>query len=196
MALYRSPLTVTLWPSSFLKKYGPMIPPAHKAHQTDEEHAGMPRMAVIPDNVTTIRKMLMYNKRCTYQMVQKKLKIGSEAIHKLIHDELYMKKVSYRWVPHNLTSSPKEERVRIVEDAIQHLNRSRLIGDHRRINIINKLRTLSGSAMIHLQCIPSHVNLKYNGIADDPVKGGTSMTLVNEKPLTCLELYSKYVKPP
>ncbi|GFU79209.1 uncharacterized protein TNCV_2137321 [Trichonephila clavipes] len=34
MALYRSPLTVTLWPSSFLKKYVPMIPPAHKAHQT------------------------------------------------------------------------------------------------------------------------------------------------------------------
>ncbi|GFY33451.1 hypothetical protein TNCV_2227201 [Trichonephila clavipes] len=34
MALYRSPLTVTLWPSSFLKKYRPMIPPAHKAHQT------------------------------------------------------------------------------------------------------------------------------------------------------------------
>ncbi|GFU96223.1 DDE_3 domain-containing protein [Trichonephila clavipes] len=34
MALYRSPLTVMLWPSSFLKKYGPMIPPAHKAHQT------------------------------------------------------------------------------------------------------------------------------------------------------------------
>ncbi|GFV02792.1 hypothetical protein TNCV_2789771 [Trichonephila clavipes] len=28
MALYRSPLTVTLWPSSFLKKYGPMIPPS------------------------------------------------------------------------------------------------------------------------------------------------------------------------
>ncbi|GFV32446.1 hypothetical protein TNCV_1677321 [Trichonephila clavipes] len=35
MALYRSPLTVTLWPSSFLKKYGPMIPPVHKAHQTE-----------------------------------------------------------------------------------------------------------------------------------------------------------------
>ncbi|GFW93824.1 hypothetical protein TNCV_4221051 [Trichonephila clavipes] len=34
MALYRSPLTVMLWPSSFLKKYGPMIPPAHKVHQT------------------------------------------------------------------------------------------------------------------------------------------------------------------
>ncbi|GFX64378.1 uncharacterized protein TNCV_1413611 [Trichonephila clavipes] len=31
MALYRSPLTVTLWPSSFFEEYGPMIPPAHKA---------------------------------------------------------------------------------------------------------------------------------------------------------------------
>ncbi|GFX25309.1 hypothetical protein TNCV_1274691 [Trichonephila clavipes] len=36
MSLYRSPLTVTLWPSSFLKKYGPMIPPTHKAHQTND----------------------------------------------------------------------------------------------------------------------------------------------------------------
>ncbi|GFW86651.1 hypothetical protein TNCV_4334351 [Trichonephila clavipes] len=35
MALYRSPLTVTLWPSSFLKKYRPMIPQAHTAHQTN-----------------------------------------------------------------------------------------------------------------------------------------------------------------
>ncbi|GFU50548.1 hypothetical protein TNCV_4884111 [Trichonephila clavipes] len=34
MALYRSPLTVTLRPSSFLKKFGPMIPLAHKVHQT------------------------------------------------------------------------------------------------------------------------------------------------------------------
>ncbi|GFV30992.1 HTH_Tnp_Tc3_2 domain-containing protein [Trichonephila clavipes] len=34
MALYRSPLTVMLWPSLFLKKYGPMILPAHKADQT------------------------------------------------------------------------------------------------------------------------------------------------------------------
>ncbi|GFW30057.1 hypothetical protein TNCV_1696721 [Trichonephila clavipes] len=34
MALYQSPWTVTLWPSSFLMKYGPMIPPARKVHQT------------------------------------------------------------------------------------------------------------------------------------------------------------------
>ncbi|GFR29478.1 RNase H domain-containing protein [Trichonephila clavata] len=37
----------------------------------------------------------------------------------------------------------------------------------------------------------SHVNFKYDDVADDLAKGGTSMTQVNEEPLTYLELYSK-----
>ncbi|GFS62571.1 hypothetical protein TNCV_1263241 [Trichonephila clavipes] len=45
MALYRSPLTVTLWPSSFLKNYGSMIPPAHKAHPTKESETRQPLSA-------------------------------------------------------------------------------------------------------------------------------------------------------
>ncbi|GFR15726.1 uncharacterized protein TNCT_286851 [Trichonephila clavata] len=53
-------------------------------------------------------------------------------------------------------------------------------------------RTLleSGSAVFHLQRIPSHVNLKYDDIADGLTKGGTSMPQANEEPLTYLELYS------
>ncbi|GFY24459.1 hypothetical protein TNCV_1015071 [Trichonephila clavipes] len=52
MALYRSPLTLTLWPSSFLKKYGPMIPPAHKAHQTSAA-AFLEELSQIPTLKTT-----------------------------------------------------------------------------------------------------------------------------------------------
>ncbi|GFV68231.1 hypothetical protein TNCV_1875131 [Trichonephila clavipes] len=48
MALYRSPLTVTLWPSSFLKKYGPMIPPVHKVHQTTSTvHNSLPIFQIL-----------------------------------------------------------------------------------------------------------------------------------------------------
>ncbi|GFU70478.1 hypothetical protein TNCV_2511341 [Trichonephila clavipes] len=43
MALYRSPLTVTLWPSSFLKKDST----AHKAHQT---------VSVVVTNATCLTK--------------------------------------------------------------------------------------------------------------------------------------------
>ncbi|GFW43248.1 hypothetical protein TNCV_1350111 [Trichonephila clavipes] len=51
IALYRSPLTVTLWPSSFLKKYGPMIPPAHKAHQTFPHHLHQLKPIYFPLNI-------------------------------------------------------------------------------------------------------------------------------------------------
>ena len=35
-------------------------------------------------------------------MIQKELNIGSAAMHKTIHEELYMKKLVCRWVPHDL----------------------------------------------------------------------------------------------
>ncbi|PRD27596.1 UNVERIFIED_CONTAM: hypothetical protein NCL1_34918 [Trichonephila clavipes] len=79
----------------------------------NEEHTRRLRPVVIPDNVSAIRKMLMDNNRCTYQMIQKGLNIGSAAIYKIIHEELNMKKVVCLWFPHNLTEHQKEERVRI-----------------------------------------------------------------------------------
>ncbi|GFV13757.1 uncharacterized protein TNCV_3957721 [Trichonephila clavipes] len=50
----------------------------------EEEHAGRP--AVIPDNVSVIRKMLFEDNRCTYQRKQKEFNFGSTA--KIIHEEL------------------------------------------------------------------------------------------------------------
>ncbi|XP_071037148.1 histone-lysine N-methyltransferase SETMAR-like [Parasteatoda tepidariorum] len=100
----------------------------------DEEHTGWPPSAVIPDNVSAIRKMLKDDNRCTYQIIQKEHNIGSAAIHKIIHEELYMKKVVCPWVPHNLTEHKKEERVRISKETLKMLND----GGHR---IISKIIT-------------------------------------------------------
>ncbi|PRD30900.1 UNVERIFIED_CONTAM: hypothetical protein NCL1_25016 [Trichonephila clavipes] len=52
----------------------------------DEEHTRRPRPAVIPDNVSAIRKMLMGDNRCTYQMIRKELNFGTAAIYKIIHE--------------------------------------------------------------------------------------------------------------
>ncbi|GFV16925.1 histone-lysine N-methyltransferase SETMAR [Trichonephila clavipes] len=59
----------------------------------DEEHTEGPRLGVIPDNVSGMRKLLMDGNRCTYQIIQKELNFGSTAIYKIIHEELLMKKV-------------------------------------------------------------------------------------------------------
>ncbi|GBN74568.1 hypothetical protein AVEN_122253-1 [Araneus ventricosus] len=49
----------------------------------------------------------------------------------------------------------------------------------------------SSKATEHCTWIPSHVNLKYNGIADGLAKEGTTMPQANVEPLTYLELYSR-----
>ncbi|GBM50698.1 hypothetical protein AVEN_45966-1 [Araneus ventricosus] len=59
------------------------------------------------------------------------------------------------------------------------------------MDIFNKLRTLCNSCVLHLQWILSHVNLKYNDIADSLAKEGTTMPQAYVEPLTYLELYSR-----
>ncbi|GFV07970.1 uncharacterized protein TNCV_2772281 [Trichonephila clavipes] len=64
----------------------------------------------------------MDDNSCTYQMIRKELNIGSAALHKIIHEELYMKKVVCRRVPHNLSEHQKEGRVRINKETLKLLN--------------------------------------------------------------------------
>ncbi|GBM79807.1 hypothetical protein AVEN_29268-1 [Araneus ventricosus] len=59
------------------------------------------------------------------------------------------------------------------------------------MDIFNKLRTLRNSCVLHLQWTPSHVNLKYNNIADSLAKEGITMPQAYIEPLTYLELYSR-----
>ncbi|GBN23859.1 hypothetical protein AVEN_25855-1 [Araneus ventricosus] len=55
------------------------------------------------------------------------------------------------------------------------------------MNILNKLKSLSVSYRIHLQWIPSHVNIQGNEIADALADDAS----VPSAPLTYLELFSK-----
>ncbi|GBO11984.1 hypothetical protein AVEN_84387-1 [Araneus ventricosus] len=75
--------------------------------------------------------------------------------------------------------------------SVQYLDNWRDVSDRRGMNIFNKLKTLCNSCVLHLQWIPSHVNLKYNDIADSLAKEGTTMPQAYVEPLTYLELYSR-----
>ncbi|GBM36336.1 hypothetical protein AVEN_212891-1 [Araneus ventricosus] len=70
---------------------------------------------------------------------------------------------------------------------VQYLDNWRGVSDWRGMDIFNKLRTLCNSC-VHLQWIPSHINLKYYDIADSLAKEGTTMPQAYVEPLTYLEL--------
>ncbi|GBM57860.1 hypothetical protein AVEN_258514-1 [Araneus ventricosus] len=74
---------------------------------------------------------------------------------------------------------------------VQYLDNWRDVSDRRGMDIFNKLKTLRNSCVLHLQWMPSHVNLKYNDIADSLAKEGTTMPQAYVEPLTYLELYSR-----
>ncbi|GBO07681.1 hypothetical protein AVEN_123545-1 [Araneus ventricosus] len=58
---------------------------------------------------------------------------------------------------------------------VQYLYNWRDVSDRRGMDIFKKLKTLCNSCVLHLQRIPSLVNLKYNDIADSFAKEGITM---------------------
>ena len=77
----------------------------HKGQSSllNDEYTGWPLSTVNPEKVLAIQGMLFDDNRCIYQVIRKELNIGSNATHKIIHKELYMKKLVHRWAAHDLT---------------------------------------------------------------------------------------------
>ncbi|GBM85654.1 hypothetical protein AVEN_150182-1 [Araneus ventricosus] len=73
---------------------------------------------------------------------------------------------------------------------VQYLDNWRDVSDRRVMDIFNKLKTLCNSCILHPQWMTSHVDLKYNDIADSLGKEGTTMPQAYVEILTYLELYS------
>ncbi|GBN94205.1 hypothetical protein AVEN_191002-1 [Araneus ventricosus] len=68
---------------------------------------------------------------------------------------------------------------------VHYLVNWRDVNDRRGMDIFNKLRTLCNSCVLHIQWIPSHVNLKYNDIAVSLViEGASSMAQTYVESLT------------
>ncbi|GBM99805.1 hypothetical protein AVEN_164189-1 [Araneus ventricosus] len=66
---------------------------------------------------------------------------------------------------------------------VQYLDNWRDVSDRRGIDIFNQLETLYNSC-VHLQWIPSHVNLKYNDIPGSLAKESTTMPQAYVEPLS------------
>ncbi|GFW80603.1 RNase H domain-containing protein [Trichonephila clavipes] len=77
------------------------------------------------------------------------------------------------------------------KSAIQHLSNWQSVRDNVGESILTKLKRLPTSHEIHLQWIPSHIDLEGNEIADTLVKAGARDLLEPSAPLTFLEIFSR-----
>ncbi|GFX17067.1 RNase H domain-containing protein [Trichonephila clavipes] len=94
----------------------------------------------------------------------------------------------------SLASLPNGKEIWILSDsrsAMQHLSDWQSVRDNVGVSILTKLKRLSTSHQIHLQWIPSHIDLEGNEIADTLAKAGACEVPETSAPLTFLEIFSR-----
>ncbi|KAG7295442.1 hypothetical protein JYU34_021619 [Plutella xylostella] len=83
---------------------------------------GQPKTAVTQDNIDGVRQLIKEDRHVTYEQIRASLSIGMTAIQTILHEELGVKKLVSRWVPHRLTEEQKSARVNWCRSALQRFN--------------------------------------------------------------------------
>ncbi|GFY28870.1 uncharacterized protein TNCV_4720021 [Trichonephila clavipes] len=94
----------------------------------------------------------------------------------------------------SLASLPTGKDICILSDsrsAIQHLSNWQSVRGNVGVSILTKLKRLSTSHQIHLQCIPFPIDLEGNEIADTLAKAGACEVPEPSASLTFLEMFSR-----
>ncbi|CAH1959522.1 unnamed protein product [Acanthoscelides obtectus] len=78
---------------------------------SDDPKVGAPKTAVTLENVDAVRKLIIQDKHVTYREIEASLNISKTSIKKNLHEELGVRKLVSRWIPHLLTEEQKAARV-------------------------------------------------------------------------------------
>ena len=89
-----------------------------------------PRTAITKTTITAIQDLVLTDPLLTIDEIAEDVSISHGSAQRILHDELGMRKLCSRWIPHLLSQSQKDER---VETAQGLLNRFRAWG-HRGVS--------------------------------------------------------------
>ncbi len=101
-----SPATVRRWAAAF--KSG-------KDTVYDRPHPGRPRSASGDNNVTLVQQLVEADARLSVREIQEATGIPSATVHRILRDQLHMRQICARWVPHILTTEQKRQRVQLAQ---------------------------------------------------------------------------------
>jgi len=90
----------------------------------DDLRSGRPLEATTPDICEKIEDLILQDRRIKVSELSRLLQISDGSVFKIIHDKLFMSKVSSRWVPRMLTAFQRQARVECCADNLQ------LLGDN------------------------------------------------------------------
>ena len=77
----------------------------------DAPRCGRPITTVTAANIERVRQFLEDDPHATYNEIEAELFINQCSLHEIITGKLKMKKMTSRWIPHDLSEKNREERV-------------------------------------------------------------------------------------
>ncbi|CAH1985354.1 unnamed protein product [Acanthoscelides obtectus] len=89
---------------------------------SEDPRVGAPKTAVTQENVDAVRKLITEDRHVTYREIETSLKISKTSIQKILHEELGVRKLVSRWIPHLLTEEQKAARVNLCQKTLDRFN--------------------------------------------------------------------------
>lgn len=103
---------------STVKKWVRNFKCGHMSTETSPR-SGRPKEVTIPEFINSVHTMIINDRRITIQHIVDTLKISYGTVHKIIHKDLGMVKLSARWVPRMLTDDQKRKRMNVCTELLR-----------------------------------------------------------------------------
>jgi histone-lysine N-methyltransferase SETMAR len=97
--------------------------------------AGRPRTSRTKENVDDVKELLAKCPHLSLEEIADLVEISATSVFRIITDDLHMRSVIARWVPHELTETQRERRVELAKNMIKTLNQENII---RRLIIVDE----------------------------------------------------------
>ena len=88
----------------------------------DAPRSGRPREAVTPSNINIIEDLINNDPHISIESIQEVISISTGSIETILHNEISVKKVCAKWVPHVITDENKRKRVEISRQLLEYLD--------------------------------------------------------------------------
>ncbi|XP_075151541.1 histone-lysine N-methyltransferase SETMAR-like [Haematobia irritans] len=98
----------------------------------DEPRSGRPKIATTTEIVAKVH-MVLNDRRIKVREIANVM--SNDRVHLILHEELYMKKLSTRWVPHLLTVDQKRIRMNISQACLDCFKRNKMDFKRRFITV-------------------------------------------------------------
>jgi len=101
----------------------------------DEPRSERPKTATTPEIIAKVHDMVLDNRRVKMREIGNAIGISNDLVHFIAQQELHMKKLSARWVPHLLKVEQKRIRMKISKACLDRFKRNEMDLKHRFITV-------------------------------------------------------------